>query len=135
MINSHFHTKVSELGPDRPASVLYGITPDNQYIPVRLDPDGRIETSATGGSTFSFFADNSTLDLNSSSFKVLSFGFTSSSICVFNNSPEPSVLKFSFDGSTTHGVLQAGQSINMLGRTQSEIWLAGISLNFIVTVW
>lgn len=46
MAPPEFGIKKDNLTTDRPASVLYGVTPDDKYIPVQLDDVGRVVVDA-----------------------------------------------------------------------------------------
>lgn len=134
MRKPQFGKKLEELGPSVPASVLYGVTPDNQFIPINVDESGRL---VAGGSNNSLFTNQDQLSLTKQ-FQKVDFTFLSTHIYLYNDSTsyntlsgEP-VLEFSFDGTQIHGQLRAGESALMSFRSQPAIYLRGLGSGSLV---
>lgn len=127
-MSQQYGVKISDLDAGHPGVILYGVTTDNQLIPVQISDAGILSSPSVGatpsGSTHSFFADASTLALGAS-FAPLTFSFTSFSISVFNDSND--TLEFSFNGSTVHGRLLVSEATAMDYRAQTHIFLRSVS--------
>ena len=76
--------------------------------------------TTVNGSTNSFYVDN-TITALTTLFALSSFGFTSKSITVINDSIN--VIDFSFDGVNVHGKLRNGEATTMDHRAQTGIYL------------
>lgn len=76
--------------------------------------------TTVNGSTNSFYVDDTITPLTTS-FASSSFGFTSKSITVINDSVN--VIDFSFDGVNVHGKLRNGEATTMDHRAQTGIYL------------
>lgn len=144
-MSQQYGVKLDDIDIGHPGAILYGVTPDNKLIPIQIDGAGVLAGSGSGGGTVdqgapasssdawpvsfqgsanSFFADPATLELTST-FQALTFGFTSYSISIYNDSS--ATIDYSFNGSSTHGRLLTSEAVAMDGRAQPHVFLKTIS--------
>ncbi len=88
--------------------------------------------TTVNGSTNSFYIDNTVTGLTGS-FVASSFGFTSKSITIINDSS--ATIDFSFNGVATHGKLKSFESAVMDNRAQTQIYLKSSVPGSAYRVW
>lgn len=132
-MSQQFGVKLDELTSSTPGVVLYGVTPDNKVIPIKISDTGSLlpTISKELGSTNSFFADSTTIKVNSDSWQHLEFGFNSTSITVVNDEPDgtffESLLVSFTTGDTIHLKVKTGERVTMPCRQQAGLWIKGLA--------